>query len=303
MRPRSVDAIAFNIALSPHSKELYVSLFDRLLKLRKAYRVTGDRFAMLVAVRTETRTSIDKVKSEEITGEIATFDMINVDGPWHNTATGEEASDEDKAGLFVPANLGANRKRFSFVFFLDKHLFVIESKNNEGVLSSRSVEKLLGALMAVESIVDDFGDVAVTPMPQHEAVSKILRAKLVRVEIKLTVPNPDNTKSAEDRIKARMDQQRAKTQQLTLVAQTGQTLELDEESAALARLASRNGEVRAKILPAAGGPARSVSTKDKPLVKTETYFPKEEVESAAFNRAADALYSQFLDGDTGTPKG
>jgi hypothetical protein len=304
MRPRSVSAIAFNIALNPHSKELYKALFSRLLRLRKAYRITGDRFAMLVSAHEETRTTIEGMTHEEITGEIVTFDKVDVEGHWHNLVTGEVASDEDKAGLFVPPNLGANRKSFSYVFYLDRHLLVVESKNVEGTISSRSVLTLLDALARVDSIVEEFGDVAVTPMPDHEAVSRILRHRLVRVDIKLTIPNPDSTQSAEERIRERLSNQNAKTQLLTLVAKSGQTLDLDEDSKALARLASRNGEVKAKTASSPSAPARTVSTKTMPMVKTERYFPKEELESAAFSRAAALLYSQAVDqSDDDAPKG
>lgn len=300
MRPRTVKVVAYNIALASHTPEKYVELFAAIKKLNRAFRLEGDRFAQLVTATETTEQFVGVSPTRVVLGTIATFLKINVSGPWHNMETGEEASDEDKAGLVMKQNLGPNRRRFSYKFYVDKHHLVVQTRSLDGTFGARSIDRFLRAAVSAEEIAKVFGDVAVTQVPDKSVISKILSSDLVCLDIKITVPNPDENQAAENTIRKRMDARRAKSEQHTVIAERGQTLQLDADLRAEAMVAAQNGVVVGTVQQ--GTKRTTISTKETPLVKTGEYYPsQQETERDGFDIASNKIYAEIASPQSDAP--
>lgn len=283
MRERALKLVAVNITMHPHSPKAYVELLRTVSSTNLAVPTSAERLAWL---KNADGWEFDAQKLSH-TALIATTARFDAAGVWTDTTTGDVADEEEAAKVFIPANLAPNRREFRAMFFPESHILIVESKNEQGTLTARSVKKMLDAQFARPEIREAFGDVSVTIIPDKGSVQKILNGRIRKIVIRLTAPNSDETADDERDIAERLERLRAKLAEEKYVAKSHETIQPDDEMRKKVQVASRNGTVEATLL--VEGQARrtkNVSTSNTPYIKSVIYRPLEEDEVNAFERGA-----------------
>jgi hypothetical protein len=286
-KKRTIQLAAMNIVCHPHSEDIYRDLFKRIRSQNRAFRVHGVRFAKFTGL--PSRISDQKI----IGGHIATFVDINTDAPWLDLKTDKPAEPEATKAVNIPENLKPNLEEFPFRFDVTKHLLVYLAQGHKKGLAPNVALKFLKLLFSDESIKGELDSVAVTAVPDHEAVSEMLGSKSLRqISIILEAPNPADTDDARKAAMDRLKRQNAKSEQTVLTAEDDGFLTLDANSQALAKMASTNGEVIVRRLNREGR-VISASTKDKPLLSPHSYETDNQVEYQAFESNALDLIAKI----------
>ena len=252
-----------NVAMPrPHNPDRYLELFRAVLRKRIAADIRGDFKGMLGSVR---------VDQGQITGELYKFFDLDLTADWFNTENQKAADDDDLAQINVPSNLKPHLQRLDYVFFPKKHRLAFVSRDRRVALSAGQAEKLFQVLFGQESIVEKFGEVAVTYEPSREQLSKILKMpRLQRLRIEITPPNPDDLAGAESKLLERLENLNARRMVVEYSAPRNEGLAVDEDAEQLAKIAQSNGKVEGEGRDANGN-KQGLSTKAHPLVE-ETYY-------------------------------
>jgi hypothetical protein len=153
--------------------------------------------------------------------------------------------------------LDPNFRSFNFVFLEDRHLLIIEFKNELGEhFGSARALKLFSSLFSEEALGPDDPDVSVTVVPSHEGLRRIYAIpRLRRLEIFVLRPNADDLATEQKKLLDKLMKQGAKSQSVELKKRAKiKTITPDDETKTLAAIAAENGYVRRpatrKTLPA-----------------------------------------------------
>jgi hypothetical protein len=214
-RARKVPISVLNIAMhSPHSPEAYVKLFTKLFKSRR-----------VVNARTLTGAMIGSMHSlkngnpvEGVIGEFYQFTDLNRNEPWFDLKNLAEAKEEDVEGIFIPEHLKPHLARFTYVFFPKGHRLYLQTRNKNRTFGINAAQKFLEQLI-VQTAVAEFPMVAITVEPDSDTLRQIFTIKkLLRLDITLTRPNPDDLQDFERRLLEGLESQNAKELGITLKA-------------------------------------------------------------------------------------
>jgi hypothetical protein len=148
----------------------------------------------------------------------------------------------DDLNIEIPDNVGFNGRAFIYVFRESDHTLFVEMKNDLGKrLSPQPARKIFSRLFDDPS--PDAPLVEVTVIPEEDALKRILAIpKLKRLRIHLVRPNADDADVS--RIMGRLEDQRAKAQDIVLIAAPGADgIEPDRETRTEAEVAEFNGFV------------------------------------------------------------
>lgn len=243
-REKKIELGAINITMHPHSPERYVDLFKKVKNLKKMQHIRSDKYGMLTSVQYLDK---KKGKTSPITGDLYRFTNIKVDGDWFNIDTYDKAEDDELGEIKIPNNLKPNSSRFSYLFFPEDHLLFYESYYDSHSLGPSNATKLVESLFNQQEITAKYGKIEVTHIPCIDALSKALgMKKLERLQLHISRPNPDDQSKAERKFLRRMNDLKVAEQKQEYKAQSGESIELDEELRTLTNIAARNGEVAAK---------------------------------------------------------
>jgi hypothetical protein len=201
---------------------------------------------------------------------------IDKAGKWLNQETDKEATDVEKRAIQIPTSLDPNFRSFNFIFLEDRHLLVLEYRNELGEhFGPHRAEMLFSSLFSEESLGPDDPEVSVTVVPSHEGLRRIYAiSRLRRLEIFVVRPNADDIAKEQKKLLDRLLKQGAKSQSLELRKQAKvKTITPDEDTKTLATIAAENGYVTGEGKRDDGTPVKE-STKDHPkTVKVEVEGP------------------------------
>jgi len=278
-----------NIVTQPHSATKYQKLLVRVRNRRKAGRIRGDRFGTIAFM---SETPSPRAKNAFVEGMIATFTQIDEKSDWLNVSTGKKAESDELSELRIPKNLRPNLAYSRFRFYLREHVLMFEIGNSGARLTPNNAEKLFERLFSAESIIRDFGEVAVTAWPSKDTLNKILRSKALRsVHFVVHAPNPDDGKEAEAKFMKRLESLNARKIEQTIVAKKSEVIEPDPLFIEMAKIASKNGQVDAIVVH--GGKVSKISTKDMPYVHAHGYSTEVSTEDSAFGDACESVRHQL----------
>ncbi|MFA3145443.1 DUF4747 family protein [Acinetobacter baumannii] len=271
-RARSVYYGGLNIVLNPHETAMvYVDLL---------YFIQNE---IQVPITLKNNTSIYLYNLKEIhegkpldglTGTLLKCTDIDIK-EWFDL-TEKTIVDEDSASkqVKIPPNYLANAKFFNFVFFPKKHLMVTEIKDSSGSVSISVFKNYFEAIFSKESFQKKFTSGHVTAITDDKKVEGILGSKkLLKLNITLNKPNPDDLSSLKGRIMGHLAEIKAKRLQVIATAEESEYLEPDQQLEDLSRVAADNGEVEAVLI--IDGERQTVSTTAYPKILKDAYYPKE----------------------------
>ena len=128
-----------------------------------------------------------------------------------------------------------------------------------------------------DEIIEQFGKVDATIVPEHEQLDRILTLPgLSKLTIDVKRPNPDDLANEDQKVFARFDAMGARRLYQQYTAERGESIKPDDEVRLMARVASHNGSVQGVGMSAAGDRLLE-STVDHPWRDTIRYDPDVEL--------------------------
>lgn len=249
---------AINIAADPHPTGIYRRLFAEVAD--RGVHISGNDWAKITPPQDR------ETDPPSFYGRILVWTAIDKDGRWLNQETDKEATATEKRAIQIPEQLDPNFRSFNFVFLEDRHLLVLEYRNETGEhFGAKRSEKLFSSLFSPEALGNDDPDVSVTVVPSHEGLRRIYAIpRLRRLEIFVLRPNADDLAKEQKKLLDRLMKQGAKSQSLELRKKAKvKTITPDDETKTLAQIASENGYVTGEGKREDGTPVEE-STKDHP---------------------------------------
>ncbi|HZZ79385.1 MAG TPA: DUF4747 family protein [Gemmataceae bacterium] len=288
MRETKFPVCAVNIAAQHHPKGIYGRLLNSAFELQRALPVHGDRHALLVSVE-----SADELMSgrKVVRGTLSTFLDLDMDAPWFDMENLRVMTEDQRRAIQIPESLRPNMADFHFVLDTEDHILVcqarteISGKRQHVVkLTGNMLAGFLGELFSTPEIQGQYGDVEVTPVPDHDSVEAILKGKIKRLHIFLRVPNPDDLEETQRQIKKRMKSLNAKQIEQIVSAESGEFVKPDKDLLNTARVAALNGKVDAVLKKG----SKSVPTSTRSVPATfEISKDRRETDARAMDRAAE----------------
>lgn len=256
-RPR-IAVGAINISADPHPPGIYRRLFDE--NADRGVNIWGSDWAKITI-------PIDRETARpSFYGRVLVWTEIDKDGKWLDQKTDKEATSTEKQKIQIPDNLDPNFRSFNFVFLEDRHLLILEYRNELGEhFGPKRAERFFARLLNRQDEDPDAPEVTVTVVPSSEALEKIYAIPRLRwLEIFVQRPNPDDLTPDANRILDRLIAQGAKNQTVQLEKKARvPTLKPDEDTRKLAEIAATNGHVAGSGKTADGKPIYE-STQDHP---------------------------------------
>ncbi|MGR6034931.1 MAG: DUF4747 family protein [Candidatus Nitrosoglobus sp.] len=276
-RKKNIGFGAINIVIHPHSPEKYVQLFKDVKKLKNPVKIRGDRYGLI--------TSFSPYNSSKIglfTGDISCFTDINTGGSWFNIKTNDKAESDDLSSISIPSHLKPNSAKFRYVLFPGEHIIFYESSDDRHVLGPTTATKLILNLFNQKKIVEKYGEVFVTHIPEVDNLHKALRMPhLEKLTLLIKRPNSDGLADAEKNFLSRMESTSVGKIEYQYTAINKESIKTDDELEQVARIASKNGEVRAKGRDKENKPLE-YSTSSHPFTDNYSYDPMVEAPGEVF---------------------
>lgn len=288
MRILSISAL--NIVMPvPHSPQRYIELFEKAYALHQSISLRADHSGLLGACRLEDVNGVTIV-----TGEIYKFLNLDLEGQWFNAIEQRPAEEEDLEDLVIPPHLKPHFKTFQYVFFPRGHrLFFISRELSESLTPGIAL-RFFKDLFNQPVLVQEFGQIEVIVEPSQDTLQRILNMpKLKRLYLEVSPPNADDLNAVEQRVMARLNNQRASKMIEEFVSDRPQGLLPDEETRQLARIAQSNGKVEGRGFDE-NGMSVALSTEDHPLIDRIEYNPQTTTRKDTLLHRAHTLLNQIL---------
>ncbi len=242
--PRRVkcEVGGLNVRVHPHDNDQYRELFRMLFDLRSIIPIRGDRSGLI--------TSLRRIGDHDdyVDGVLTTFLEFDVEGPWFDTDTMEEASDNELQKVVIPDHLRPNARQFHFRFYFEKHELIFELYGQGDRLTHQSALAFFRGLFDEKSVANRFGDVKVTIIQSRGSIDTIFAIpRITDLEIYIEKPNSDLWGGDfEDQAEEHLDDKNARSMRVDYKSERGGGITRDEDLDALIRASIRNGKTIAK---------------------------------------------------------
>lgn len=270
-RMRSIKISALNIVTHPHSPQTYVDLFKDAYALGKSVRYRANHYGILGFVH-ELK---EGEPLEGIYGEIHRFIDFSTDEPWINLKKHKKADKADMTAMVLPEHLRPGFNSCRFAFFPKRHRFFFESKTEGNKsISAKTMRDMMDGLLNQLALRKAYGEVTVVIEPTSESIEKIFQIhKLERLDMEINLPNADELNAAEKKVLQRLANQNARKEEIVLVASSGMSLDPDNDTKTLAKVAAVNGVAKGRGKTSKNRPVFE-STTDHPWEDTVQFNPK-----------------------------
>ncbi len=241
-----------------------------------------------VTVRSDTGIAMTYFNESEMRGTLCKYTQIDLDGPWFNEQTFDEAKAEDRDEISLPEHLKPNLSRFPYSLNADEHLisFLTVAPNGRR-LSPRYVYKFFENIVLRDFIQSKFGEIDITLVQDKASVDRFFTGGALRsLEVIVRRPNDGLSKSMRKKLGNRLKKNNARELREILIAGRGEGLTPTDRTKALATVATTLGEVRAK--KEINGVSQEVSSKE--FIESESgKFDSEAGDLRALNQLTEGL--------------
>lgn len=281
-KEQKITVSAINIRVHPHKPDIYLRLFKDAFSLKRPVQIRGNTHGLLNGTFPMRRGKA----IEGIEGEISRFTHIDPTGHWLNTETYEPADEAARKAIVIPDNLKPNYVGFNYAFFPASHIFIVQTYSKGVSFSVSMAHKFLDNLFSVPEIQDEYGVVDLTVVPETDALSKIWKIRHIEsLLIKIQRPNADDLDDAERAFLAAMNKEHVSELVEERKAIKGTSIAPSEGTKVLARIAERNGLVKAHGKDESGHPVDE-STAEHPLSEPHYFDPDATNEAMFFQDVA-----------------
>lgn len=175
-----------NIALHPHSPDIYASFILDAFALKKPVQLRGDRYGILSLVHRQ------RSDDNFISGVITTFTRLDADSSWFDTSKLSEANSAQLSQIQIPDNLFPNAASFYFSFDLSKHRLYFQTYSKGKVLSVNQAVTLFWGLSQDTAMLAKYPRPKITAVQSEAGLSTLFAIpRIKRVRITINRPNPD----------------------------------------------------------------------------------------------------------------
>ena len=265
-----------NIRIHPHTPERYAELFKRVYERKNVVKVRGDRFAMISLLDSR------QARQGYVTGFLATFVNVELEGQWFDTDSLAEAKIEDLQEIKIPDNLRPNLATFRFYFDTIAHRLYFQTYTQGKQLTPHSALRVFNALFDDLKIRQEFGDVKVSLVQSRSSLKALFDLRVIK-EINITIERPNADIFADDfeeKIEKHLEEAKSRQIEVSYKAESGGSLTPTKDIEEISRVALENGRVEVKGRDDRGATVRS--SEDHPKVLHDKYDPDEVSEEAAF---------------------
>jgi hypothetical protein len=267
-----------NIALHPHSPEIYAAFIEDIYELRHAVKIRGERYGIISLLHRR------GAGEREINGILTTFTRVGVDSRWFDVSHLKEATTAQLRQIVIPDGLFPNPKAFYFSFDLRQHRLYFQHYTEGDTLTHASAQKVFEALADQEAIRRKYGGASITVVQSKRGLKSLLSLPVIR-ELKVTIfrPNPDVfADDFEQQIAAHLEATRSRKLEVSYVAERGESIIPNDEIRRLGEFALQAGKVVVTGRDHQGGV--KLSTDKFPATIAEKYDPEAESDYQAFRR-------------------
>jgi len=291
-KPRTVSYSALNITLHPHpTKHTYVDFFyyiqEEINKFLTLKRNTCIYLYNLQPINPDN-------ELEGLTGTFIKCTDLSVNEwfDFENQTIAEESEVNSK--VKIPNTYKPNAKFFDFVFYPKKHLLVFEFSDKHGSMSIHSLKEYFEVIFKRQDFIDRFKQGFVSSVTDDEKIKTILSSKkLLKLDIVLVKPNPDDLSDITARILGNLEENHAKKMEIITTADDNQYLQPNQQLQDLSKVAANNGVVNA-IIENEHGKSVPMSTTSIPKIKKEIYYTNETSQLESLLRVARKFLNEFL---------
>lgn len=175
-----------NIALHPHSADIYRSFVLDAYALKKPIQLRGERYGILSLVQRQ------RSADGFLSGIITTFTRLDPDGSWFDAARLTEANSNQLSQIQIPDNLYPNAASFYFSFDLEKHRLYFQTYSKGKVLSVNQAVTLFWELSQDLSMLATYPRPKITAVQSEAGLNTMFSIpRIKRVRITINRPNPD----------------------------------------------------------------------------------------------------------------
>lgn len=280
-RNPKIEVAAINLRISDDKERDYSALLVDIARLKKGIRVHGDTYLAL-----------NKYDPNDRLGVFSKYTEIDLDGDWFDVEDFDIADAMKIGKVSIPDGIRPNLSQFWFRLKEDLHIVVFETYSLSRALSARSVEKYFKEALAVGSIKEKYGLVEADIVKSFGEVDRLLALPDLK-EIRITVRRPNTDDVGEDLAKVieeRLKRQKAREYEEILKTGSGEALDPDQRTKALANVAADNGEVRVKSL--INGVLVPQDTSQSPLIEVDTHAP-DGYDSILFEQLVESISSKI----------
>lgn len=283
-RKLKIEAAVLNIALHPHSPEIYANWLHAVYRKKLIRRIHGDRFAII--------STLFKSDSEEgvLSGTIATFTKIDVDGEWFDSSELGTATNDVLSDINIPENLYPNYSTFYFCFDTISHKLYFQTYSHGRTLTPKPLHRFFTDAAQDIDISQAFGEAAVSIVQDQATLDRMLRLSVIkRVEIQISRPNTDIfDDDMQQKLEAHMGETGSKQITVAYDAVTGSSITATSEIKKIAGTALINGKVI--VHGKDGNGTTTLSSDDFPQKLVGKYDPDVHGEQSAFIRLISSLF-------------
>jgi len=235
-RQVTYTASIINIRIVDDSKRDYGALISKIADLKVG-----------VSVRKDTGVALTFFNKAEKRGTLSKYTQIDIDGPWFNEITFDEAGDTDRNDINVPEHLKPNLERFPFKLNIEEHLISFITKGPNGRrLSAIQVRKFFEAIVMRNEILAQFGEIDVTLVQDKASVQRFFEGGgLRRLEVIIRRPNDGLSRQMRAKLGKRLRKNNARELRETLIAERGAALTPTNRTKAITDVATTIGQVNA----------------------------------------------------------
>lgn len=273
---------AINIVLPPpHRPDRYINLLKSAFKVAKPVKLLGDWVGLIGSLRDEEYGQEGKI----LFGEFYKYVNLDVTRNWFNVKVKKPAEKADLQKIQIPEELKPHFQVLPFAFFPKGHRLVAVTHDRDDHIAISQAQKIVKGAFAHPVVKRDFGDVQITIEPALESLDQILTIpRLRKLELHITPPNPDDFDEIEKQFYEELESQNAGKLDMIYSAASGETLQPNEKTKTLAKIAKSNGSVTGT--GGTHGKTKIVSTKEHPLEVRTAYDADVELLAAEFTREA-----------------
>ncbi len=236
---RLVTFSFLNIRVEKHDKKnTYEDVFNILVEKKFTKLIRGKKTRLLGK-------PIIYLRRRFFQGLVFRYMEIDKNSPWFNEITEEAISTEDIEGLNIPNHVKPNLKMFPFLFDLQSHVLIYESKNQHGQLSPSTLEIFFQEALVQPIIVSKFGQGHCNILSSRKTLDRIFEMDKIK-KLKLVIERPN---AFGEELKAFMeDMQETQTGKIVLEhhASKGSSIEKNDKLLMKSRIAQKNGYVRSE---------------------------------------------------------
>ena len=277
-RKKKIRLAALNIKFSDQSRqrpEEYSNLWNFIAK-RRIFGRTYSKQAILIP---GFKNIFEDDPLRGIYGFMYKYYNLDPNTRWIDIATAEPI--DDSIVTAIPHNIKPDYKDVVFVFYPQRHRLIFDYE----IMTPSSAKFAFENLFAHKDVKNNFGQIEVFVISSSDEIERVIQLpNKTSINIRLTIPNPEDLSVEDTRVFQRLQGQNISSLSLVQKSRHPDGIELGDYEKSLMRLSCANG--RTDVTVKESGESVTYSTKNSPQVIVGSYDPDQQTHIEAVREAS-----------------